>query len=129
MDLPLTATRTDPAAAWVPVEACALPTADQPLRVAEFDDLFTTSLTAVERPPGAPTRSRLLLVGDESLPERVQRLADAETACCSFFTFTVTPLPADDGIAVALDVEVPPAHVDVLTALLSRAEPARGAAA
>jgi hypothetical protein len=59
----------------------------------------------------------------------VQRLADAETACCSFFTFTVTRLPADDGIAVALDVEVPPAHVDVLTALLSRAEPARGAAA
>jgi hypothetical protein len=34
---------------WAPVDACTLPTADQPLRVAEWDDLFATSLRAVER--------------------------------------------------------------------------------
>ena len=114
---------------WVPVDACTLPTSEQPLRVAEFDDLFTASLRAVERPPGTPTRARLLLAGDEGLRGRVQRLADAETACCSFFTFTVTARSDDEGVTLALDVEVPASHADVLTGLLDRAERARGAAA
>jgi hypothetical protein len=130
MDLPLTAPHAGPDPAdWVPVDACTLPTAEQPLRVAEFDDLFATSLTAVVRAPGAATRARLLLAGDAELRERVQRLADAETACCSFFTFTVTSLPGGDRGTVALDIEVPAARVDVLTALIDRAERARGAAA
>jgi len=130
MDLPLTARRTGPdPAAWVPVDACTLPTAEQPLRVAEFDDLFATSLTAVVRPQGAATRAGLLLAGDAGLRERVQRLAAAETACCSFFTFTVTPLTGDDQATVALDIEVPAARADVLAALVDRAERARRAAA
>lgn len=129
MDLPLTASRIGPdPAGWVPVDACTLPTAQQPLRVAEFDDLFATSLTAVVRTPGAATRARLLLAGDTELCERVQRLADAETACCSFFTFTVTSL-SDDQRTVALDIEVPDVRADVLAALVDRAERARGAAA
>jgi hypothetical protein len=63
-----------------------------------------------------------VLGGDADLPDRVQRLADAETACCSFFTFTLTPLtpdPTGDGGAttvVALDVEVPATRADVLAA-------------
>jgi hypothetical protein len=101
---------------WVPVDACTLPTADQPLRVAEWDDLFATSLRTVER---GPTRARLVLGGDDGLAARVQRLAEAETACCSFFTFTVTPL---DDAGVALGIEVPRARADVLTALLERAQ-------
>jgi hypothetical protein len=130
MDPPLTAPQTGPAPAdWVPVDACTLPTAEQPLRVAEFDDLFATSLTAVVRPPGAATRARLLLTGEVGLGERVQRLADAETACCSFFTFTVTLSPVDDGESVALDIEVPAAQAEILTALVDRAERARGAVA
>jgi hypothetical protein len=130
MDLPMTAPRTSPAPAdWVPVDACTLPTSEQPLRVATFDDLFAASLRAVERPPGAGTRVRLLLAGDEGLRDRVQRLADAETACCSFFTFTVTALPGDDVATVALDVEVPSAHADVLAGLVTRAERAGQAAA
>jgi hypothetical protein len=128
MDSPVTAPRPDPALTdWVPVNACALPTSAQPLRVAEFDELFAAALTAVERPPGVATRARLLLAGGESLRERVQRLADAETACCSFFTFSVTPLAG--GAAVALAIEVPDAHADVLAALVTRAEQARGVAA
>jgi hypothetical protein len=60
----------------------------------------------------------------------VQRLADAETACCSFFTFTVTPLAGGTGgTAVALAIEVPAAHADVLAALVARAVQARGVAA
>ncbi len=127
----MTARRTGPAPAdWVPVGACTLPTGAQPLRVAEFDDLFSTALTAVERSPGTATRARLLLAGPEALHQRVQRLADAETVCCTFFTFTVTPLPGDpDGTTVALDIEVPAVHSDVLAALVARAERARGASA
>ena len=47
----------------------------------------------------------------------------AESSCCSFFAFGVTEL---DGDVVALDVEVPAAHVDVLAALVTRAEAAQG---
>jgi hypothetical protein len=101
---------------WPPVDACTLPTADQPLRLAEWDDLFVTSLRTVER---GPTRARLVLAGDDGLAARVRRLADAETACCSFFTFTVTPRD-DDG--VVLGIEVPPARSDVLAALIERAQ-------
>jgi hypothetical protein len=125
--IPLAGAPTD----WVPADSCTLPTAERPLRVAEFDALFAASLRAVEHPHPAATRARLVLAGDAGLAERVQRLADAETSCCSFFTFTLTPLDADGAGAaavVALDVEVPPTRSDVLAALVARAEPTRRAA-
>ena len=113
---------------WVPVDACTLPTADRPLRVAAFDALFATALRAIERPE-ATGRARLILAGAADLAERVQRLTEAETACCSFFTFTLTPLAADEvdvagGTGLALDIEVPVARADVLAALIQRAEEA-----
>jgi hypothetical protein len=134
MNLPLSAPRPGSAPAdWVAVDACTLPTADQPLRVAEFDDLVATALRAIERPDDSG-RARLVLGGGDDLAARVQRLTDAETACCSFFTFTLTPLTeseADttDGTVLALDIEVPDAGADVLAALVQRAEQARQAAA
>jgi hypothetical protein len=134
MNLPLADPRPVPASAdWVAVDACTLPTADQPLRVAEFDDLFATALRAIE-PPDASGRARLVLAGGDDLAERVQRLADAETVCCSFFTFTLTPLATDevgdaDRTVLALDIEVPVARADVLAALVRRAEQAHQAAA
>ncbi len=126
------ATASDPGPAWVPVDACTLPTRDQPLRVAEFDDLFATSLRDVAPAAGGTPRARLVLGGDDTLPARVQRLADAETSCCSFFAFTVTDLgfEASDRAEekrVALDIEVPPARVDVLDALVARATARVGA--
>ena len=132
MDLPLAAPPTAPAD-WVPVDSCTLPSAEQPLRLAEFDGLFAAALRAVERPHPA-TRARLVLAGEQGLAERVQRLADAETACCSFFTFAVTRLDGDpaggaDATALALDIEVPVARAEVLTALVARAERARRRAA
>jgi hypothetical protein len=101
---------------WVDAEACTLPTAERPLRLADFDDLFT-ALESVEW--SGETHARLLLAGDQSFADRARRLADAETSCCSFFSFGVSSL--EEGV-VALDVEVPPAYADVLTGLVARAE-------
>ena len=117
---------TAPVTDWVP-EACTLPTIEQPLRMAEFDTLFAASLRAVER--SSARHARLVLAGDETLAARVKHLAAAETSCCSFFSFTLTPLTHDraDASVVALDIEVPPTHSDVLAALVGRAEQARQA--
>ena len=109
--------------AWASVEACTLPTVERPLRLAEFDDLFATTLRSIENT--APTLARLLLAGDEAVAERTQRLADAESSCCSFFTFGVTPV--EPGL-VAFDIEVPAAYTDVLAGLVARADAALGAA-
>jgi hypothetical protein len=110
-------------APWVAVDACTLPSGEQPLRVTEFDELFAASVRDIVHPPGSRTRTRLVLAGDAALPARVQRLADAETACCSFFTFTLTSLDTDRAgeTVVALDIEVPAARSDVLAALVQRA--------
>lgn len=130
MDLPILVPRSGPVPIdRVPVDDCTLPTADQPLRVAEFDDLFATALRVIERPDSS-VRARLVLAGGDDLADRVRRLVDAEATCCSFFTFTLTPLPPDrtDGPALALDIEVPVARADVLAALVRRAGHARRAA-
>jgi hypothetical protein len=113
---------------WVPVDACTLPTAEQPLRAAEFDELFATALRGTQRLDAR--RARLVLAGDQAMPSRVQRLVDAESACCSFFTFTVTSPPAHSSpergeTTVELTIEVPPARADVLAALVTRAEQTR----
>ena len=123
----LTVERTAPMGAGPEVEesamsfdvpdACTLPTIDRPLRLAEFDDLFASAVREVE--VLAPTHARMRLVGGDGLADRVQDLAVRETACCSFFDFTVTPVP-DDG-TVVLDIEVPPAHAEVLASLAERA--------
>ncbi|MEU4742059.1 hypothetical protein AB0G02_16570 [Actinosynnema sp. NPDC023658] len=105
--------REQSAAGWVP-GACTLPTAQRPLRVAEFDDLFATAVTGVRR------RDRTtLLLELERTPETAARAADLmvrENGCCSFFAFSLTV--ADDGLE--LTVAVPAAHVDVLDALAIR---------
>lgn len=109
--------------AWVDVEACTLPTAERPLRLAEFDDLFSTSLRSIDRT--GDTRARLLLGGDAGLAERTQRLADAESGCCTFFSFGVTSLEEE---LVAFDVAVPSAYTDVLAGLVGRAKAVLGEA-
>jgi hypothetical protein len=93
--------------------ACTLAADDQPLRVAEFDDLFASSLRAAQRP--GPTRLRLVL--DPAAEARARDLVARETVCCSFFTFTVTA--ANGGLVV--DVDVPAPHVDLLDAIAQRA--------
>ena len=123
--------------AWVPADACTLPTVEQPLRVAAFDTLFATALHAIERPDSR--RARLVFTGDASLARRVRRLTEAESSCCSFFTFTVeprqrlatgeeAPVGASGPTAVEVTIEVPAARAEVLDALVIRAEQARKAA-
>ncbi|WP_169987023.1 hypothetical protein [Microbispora sp. H10836] len=102
---------------WVP-SACTLPTAEQPLRLAEFDALFAEVVQAVRREERE--RLRLELVFTPEHAARAAELTARENGCCSFFTFTLTVA----GGGLTLDVAVPPEHVAVLDALQARAEPA-----
>ena len=98
----------------VPAE-CTLPTAEQPLRVAEFTDVFALVIRA-ERP--APTRLLLTLEAAPGRAEAVRDLAARESTCCSFFGFTVR----EEHDGVLLEVTVPPAHLDVLDAMAEHAD-------
>ena len=93
---------------WVP-ETCALPAADRPARLAEFDELLATALRGPQRP--SPTVLRWWL--DPAAEPAARDLAARESACCTFFSFTFRR----DGDALRLDVEVPAAHAGVLDAL------------
>jgi len=103
--------------------ACTLPTAAQPLRVAEFTALFATALRHQERL--SATHLRLTLAGDVGLVDTVRDLTARENDCCSFFDFTITP-GADD--VVILDIEVPAVHTGVLDGLSDLATAAAPAA-
>jgi hypothetical protein len=95
---------------------CTLPTAEHPLHLAEFDAALA-HVRDVSR--AAPGRLRLTLTGDEAVADEVRDLTDRESACCSFFTFTVTtPRPGE----VLLDIEVPESRAQVLDALAALAQ-------
>jgi hypothetical protein len=96
-------------------DACTLPTAERPLRRAEFDALFASSARSVTRNEQGV---RIHLVGTSGLRERVEDLAARESACCSFFAFTVEG--GDDDLALA--ISVPEERRDILDALAKRAE-------
>jgi hypothetical protein len=100
-------------------DACTLPTAERPLRLAEFDELFATAVRRVEQVN--TTHIRLWLTGPAGLEATVRDLTARETECCSFFTFTVTGRRTDDGSALTLDIEVPDQYADVLASLTVRA--------
>jgi hypothetical protein len=93
---------------WAP-EACTLPTVERPLRLAEFDDLLATAVRGQRRLSATALRWDL----DPAAEATARDLTRRESECCSFFTFTFRP--------GRLDIEVPPAHADVLAALERRA--------
>jgi hypothetical protein len=99
-------------------DACTLPTAERPLRLAEFEELFADHLTDTS---WAGDRLRLSLSGDAGLREHVADLAARENVCCSFFDFALSG-PAD---AVVLEVGVPAERREILAALAALAEGAR----
>ncbi|MFI8974228.1 hypothetical protein ACIGO9_15180 [Nocardia asteroides] len=103
---------------WVPA-ACTLPTVEQPIRVAEFDQFFTTSTRTTRRPD--PTR--LEVVVDPGAESAARELAGRESSCCSFFTFDFAT--GTDGLVMG--VGVPPAYVEVLDAFAARAGAGIGA--
>ncbi len=96
---------------WVP-EACALPTAEQPLRVAEFDDLFTAGLRDFER----SSATQLSLKLDPAVEAQARDLTERETSCCSFFSFTFAASVGE----LQLDISVRETHADVLDGLEAR---------
>lgn len=104
---------------WVP-SSCTLPTIEQPLRVAEFDALFSERLAGSSRPDRL--RLEMLLTGGPGVEDAVRDLMARESGCCPFFTFTVSPGPEQ----IRLDVEVDRAHEAVLDALQERATAAVG---
>ena len=103
--------------AWVP-EACTLPTVEQPLRVAEFDELFATAVRPVERVD--LTALRVHLPAGDATVSTVRHLVARETACCSFFAFDLRASAA----GTELEVRVPPSQVAVLDAMQQRADAA-----
>lgn len=104
---------------WVP-DACTLPTAQQPLRLAEFDRFFRDAVRGGDRL--SPQHLRLHLDGTEQVERTARDLTAREASCCSFFAFAIAR-PGPDSLT--LDVRVPAAHVDVLDALAERATSVR----
>jgi hypothetical protein len=96
---------------WAP-DACTLPTTERPLRVAEFDDLFTFVVRADRREP-----QRLDLVLRRIVDAPARDLARRESECCSFFTFEFENVGED----FLMRIGVPPEHVAVLDAIEARA--------
>ncbi|MET8845968.1 hypothetical protein [Amycolatopsis sp. NPDC004625] len=103
---------------WTPVDACTLPTADQPRRLAEFDGLFGTSLSSLRREH--PQWLRLRLAGGVDVETAARDLTAREAECCSFFDFRVSREDAE----VIVDVRVPPDKAVVLDGLVAQAEAA-----
>ncbi len=95
---------------WAP-DACTLPTSERPLRVAEFEELFTFVVQSERR---EPTQLDLVLPRDNEATAR--DLARRESECCSFFTFEFEGV----GDGVVMHVAVPPEHADVLDTLEAR---------
>ncbi|OHV20503.1 hypothetical protein BBK14_27715 [Parafrankia soli] len=97
---------------------CTLPTEQQPLRLAEWNRLFTDALVEVTR--RRPTSLALTLSAAGGVEAEVRDLAGRESSCCSFFAFTITP----SGPTVVVEVGVPASRVDALDWLESRIAPA-----
>lgn len=108
--------RSDPQP-WVAVDACTLPTAAQPLRVAEFKDLFATALRGIDR----VSETTLRLALDPAAETAARDLAARESQCCSFFSFEFTTEPD----VLRMRIEVPPARIEVLNGLAAQASAAR----
>jgi hypothetical protein len=100
-------------------EACTMPTAERPIRLSEFDDLFTACLVELAADEAGV---RMHLHGDSGLRDRVLDLTARETQCCSFFTFSVD----GTGAEVDLSITVPPARRDILDRLAARAAEVSG---
>lgn len=105
--------------AWVP-QACTLPTAEQPLRVEEFDALLASSVRPAERVE--PTWLRVHLPAGDDVVATARDLSAREVRCCSFFSFALHPTAA----ATVLDVRVPQARTSVLDALEQMTRPGGG---
>jgi hypothetical protein len=97
---------------WVP-KACTLPTVERPLRLQEFDDVFSTVLRGQER----VSPHVLRWVFDPAAEVMLRDLTARESECCSFFRFSFASSGAD---SLEVTVTVPSSQVAVLDALETR---------
>lgn len=100
---------------------CTLPTSARPLRVAEFEELFSDQIA---RPRWLDVH-RVEFTFDDAgnRYDQVNDLVTRERACCPFFDFSITKEPrlATQRPAVMLRVGVPASRHDLLEALTNRA--------
>jgi hypothetical protein len=97
----------------LPIEDfCTLPTAAQPMRVKEFDELFRYQVGQPRRT--GPHRVEFSFPSADGLSAQVSDLVARESACCSFFEFTIEGLDQD---RLVLQIRVPANRDDVLDAL------------
>lgn len=99
--------------------SCTLPTADRPLRLAEFEALFATAVDRVDRQGHIV---RMHLSGSDGVVEKVRHLAEREMSCCPFFAFTIAGTDQD----LTVEISVPPAHQEVLDDLVQRLRESSG---
>jgi hypothetical protein len=107
---------------------CTLPTAAQPMRLLEFDELFRRQV----HPPrwiGAH-QVEFTFADADGLHAEVSDLVARESECCSFFEFAIDQhaQPAVEEDRLVLRVGVPATRGEVLQALTERAIAAIGAA-
>jgi hypothetical protein len=107
---------------------CTLPTAAQPMRLMEFDELFRRQV----RPPRwiGPHRVEFIFANAEGLSAEVSDLVARESECCSFFDFAIDQHtePALQEDHLVLRIGVPATRAKVLQALIERALAAVGGA-
>ena len=97
----------------LPIEDfCTLPSAAQPMRLMEFVELFRRQAVSPRR--FGPHRLELSFANDDGLYAQVSDLVARESACCSFFEFTIEGLDQD---RLVLQIRVPANRDDVLDAL------------
>ena len=84
----------------VSVDSCTLPTAERPLRAAEFEALFRDHVRSTTRDGSA-----VVLALDPAAAGVAADLAVRETSCCSFFTFTL--VMTGDGVTLRIDAPRP----------------------
>ena len=91
---------------WIP-DTCTLPTAERPLRLAEWDALFAETVTAVSRT--GMTAVTLTLSSVDGVADLVAR----ESECCSFLSFATS--------GDTLTLEAPPSCEALMSAIAERA--------
>jgi hypothetical protein len=104
----------------LPIEGfCTLPTAAQPVRLMEFDELFHRQINSPRRT--GRHRVEFTFVNAQGLYAEVSDLVARESDCCPFFEFTIDVQQAADQDQLVLCVGVPASRDDVLQALTDRA--------
>jgi hypothetical protein len=95
-------------------QACTLPSAEQPIRLREFDELLASTVRSTKR--DSATHLTFRLRGDDDLEAVARDLTAREAECCSFFDFSIGVEAGE----VVLGIGVPEQHASILDSLQAR---------